>query len=104
VPAVTRHRFGDGAAWYAATRLDVEGVRRLVGRLAADTGVHVLRPPGPGVELVRRTGDDRSYLFVLNHTDEDVILPWHGTDLLTGTTHEEAFRLPAGGAVVLREA
>ena len=104
VPAVTRHGFGDGAAWYAATRLDAEGVRRLVDRLTAGTGVDAAAPSrSPGVEVVRRIGGDRSYLFVLNHTDEEAGLPCGGTDLLTGTTHADSLRLPAGGVAVLRE-
>jgi beta-galactosidase len=103
VPAVTRNSYGDGTAWYAACRLDAEGVRRLVDRLLADSGVAPTRPPRPGVELVRRTGDGRSYLFVLNHTDTDAVLPFGGTDLLTGTTHADSVGVPAGGVAVLRE-
>jgi beta-galactosidase len=103
VPAVTRNSYGDGTAWYAACRLDAEGVRGLVDRLLADSGVVPPAPPRAGVELVRRIGEDRSYLFVLNHTDEEVVLPSGGTDLLTGTTHADSVGVPAGGVVVLRE-
>jgi beta-galactosidase len=55
------------------------------------------------VETVRRVGDGRSYLFVLNHTDDEVALPDGGTDLLTGTAHPDGVRVPAGGVAVLRE-
>jgi beta-galactosidase len=103
VPAVTRNGYGDGTAWYAACRLDAEGVRNLVDRLLADSGVAPTRPPRPGVELVRRIGDDRSYLFVLNHTDDEAVLPVVGTDLVTGTAHADGLRVPAGGVAVLRE-
>jgi beta-galactosidase len=103
VPAVTRHAYGEGTAWYAATRLDTAGVRSLVDRLTADSGVDAIPPARPGVEMVRRVGDGSSYLFLLNHTDEEVVLPVGGTDLLTDTTHRDELRLDAGGVAVLRE-
>ncbi|MFD0392590.1 beta-galactosidase trimerization domain-containing protein [Streptomyces nogalater] len=35
-PAVTRHRFGRGTAWYVSTRLDTRGLDTLLGRAAED--------------------------------------------------------------------
>jgi beta-galactosidase len=103
VPAVTRHAFGDGAAWYVATRLAPAGVRRLVDRLTGDSGTAAGHASPPGVEVVRRVGADRSYLFALNHTDDEAIVPVAGTDLLTGTAHADGVRIPAGGVAVIRE-
>ena len=37
--AVTRHPLGAGAAWYVATRLDPDGLARLVRRVRDDAGV-----------------------------------------------------------------
>ena len=102
-PAVTRNAVGDGSAWYAATRLDDTGVRALVARLLEAGGLSPVRPPQPGVELVRRTGDGRSYLFALNHTDDEAVVAASGTDLLTGARYPGEVRVPAGGVAVLRE-
>jgi beta-galactosidase len=103
VPAVTRHQNGQGSAWYAATRLDMPAVRRLLERVLDDAGLRPTRPPRPGVELVRRAGDGRSYLFVINHTEEDVAVPTAGRNLLTGTAHRPDVQVPAGGVAVVRE-
>jgi beta-galactosidase len=103
VPAVTRHQSGHGSAWYAATRLDMPAVRRPLERVLDDAGLRPTRPPQPGVELVRRAGEGRSYLFVINHTEEDVTIPSTGRNLLTGTVHQPDVQVPAGGVAVLRE-
>jgi beta-galactosidase len=65
LPAVTRHEFGGGTAWYLSTWLD--GVLLDAARAAgaAPTGV-------TAADTVRRRSGDREWLFVLNHCDEPV--------------------------------
>jgi beta-galactosidase len=104
LPAVTRHTVGAGEAYYISTRLDLDGYGALLAGVAASAGVRAEQPGlPPGVEAVRRHGDDRSWLFLLNHTGEAHEVPAGGLDLLTGTTASGVVRLPAGGAAVLRE-
>ncbi|NYI04883.1 beta-galactosidase [Allostreptomyces psammosilenae] len=101
-PAVTRHRHGDGTAWYVATRLAEEATDALVGRLLEEAGVTPAAPTRPGVEVVRRTGADAEYLFVLNHTDTPAEVPAEGAELLTGTPVTGTLTVPAGEAAVVR--
>jgi beta-galactosidase len=107
LPAVTRHRFGQGTAWYVSTRLDDASYAALIGRVLAETGVAPVLPGLPaGVEAVRRrAADGRTWLFVLNHTAEPVRLrpPTPGIDLLTGRDVATEVTLPPGGSVVVRE-
>ncbi|MGC5022621.1 beta-galactosidase [Micromonospora sp. DT47] len=103
VPAVTRHRVGAGTAWYVGTRLDEAATDRLVARLLAGSGA---RPPvdaPAGVEVVRRRRDDRSWLFVVNHTDTEVRLDVTGTELLDGARCAGDLVVPAGEVAVVRE-
>ncbi|MEU3456696.1 beta-galactosidase [Micromonospora sp. NPDC006766] len=103
VPALTRHAVGAGAAWYLGTRLDEAATDRLVARLLAETGV---RPPVPapkGVEVVRRRAADRSWLFVINHTDVEARLAVTGTELLDGGRCDGELVVPAGEVAVVRE-
>ncbi|WP_422733941.1 beta-galactosidase [Micromonospora sp. WMMD558] len=103
VPAVTRHPVGAGAAWYVGTRLDGAATDRLVARLIAEAGV---RPPAdapPGVEVVRRRDGERSWLFVLNHTGEEVRLAASGTELLGGASCAGELTVPPGEVAVVRE-
>ncbi|MFF0310688.1 beta-galactosidase [Streptosporangium sp. NPDC004379] len=86
-PAVLRHAFGDGSAWYVATMPDESALAALAGRVLADAGVEGVLPGLPaGVEAVRR-GD---VLFLLNHGAATVRVPVPGLadDLLTGSPTE----------------
>ncbi len=92
-PAVTRHAFGDGVAWYAATRLDPAS---LLARVCAEAGVEPALAGLPeGVEAVRRRGADGDFVFVLNHTGEPVAVA--GEDLLGGDG-----TVPPGGVAVVK--
>lgn len=101
VPALTRHGFGEGTAWYLATRPRAAGVAALVRELCASAGVEV--HDREGVEVVRRHGADASYLFVLNHTGEDALLPATGTDLVSGRSCAGTVEVSAGSVAVVRE-
>ncbi|MGC0251437.1 beta-galactosidase [Pseudactinotalea sp. Z1748] len=105
-PAITRNQVGAGAAWYVGTRPDADGVRRLVRDVLAEARVTPVVDGLPeGVEAQRRHGADGArYLFVLNHTGEDVQVSVTGTELLTGTRAEGTYALPAGDVAVVREA
>ncbi|MFE9691080.1 beta-galactosidase [Micromonospora sp. NPDC005806] len=103
VPALTRHPVGAGVAWYLGTRLDDPASDRLVARLLAESGV---RPPvaaPTGVEVVRRRAADRSWLFVINHTDADARLAVTGAELLGGGWSDGELVVPAGEVAVVRE-
>jgi beta-galactosidase len=57
-----------------------------------------------GVEVVRRhDGASDRWLFVINHSDQDVVVPVTGRDLLTGAVHRAATPVTAGGVVVMHE-
>jgi beta-galactosidase len=104
VPAITRKQIGQGAAWYAATRLDPESLGRLVDQLLAESGVQPALTAPRGVELVRRSSEDRSFLFALNHTTEDVALAISGHDLVTDADTAGSLVLAPGAVAVVREA
>ncbi len=100
-PAVTRRAVGEGSAWYLGTVLDPTELDVLLGDVLDAAGVHPVATGLPrGVEAVRRTSDVGSWLFVVNHTEDDVDVPVPGTDLLSGGP---ASRVPAGGVAVVRE-
>jgi beta-galactosidase len=85
-PAVTRHAFGAGVAWYLASRPDADGMRALLDRVAAEAGAEpVLAGLPEGVQAVVRHGEESAYLILLNHSGEEVTvtLPVPAPDLLT---------------------
>ncbi|MGK5675599.1 beta-galactosidase [Micromonospora sp. URMC 106] len=103
VPALTRHAVGAGAAWYVGTRLDAAATDRLVARLVAEAGVRPAARAPVDVEVVRRRDGDRSWLFVVNHTDADARLDVTGVELLTGRPCAGDLVVPAGEVAVVRE-
>jgi len=101
-PCLTRHRFGDGRAWYIASRPDAEGLDACYRRIFDEAGVPPLVEGLPaGMEVASR-GDA---LFVMNFTGRpvEVSLP-RGADALTGEALGGVATLePNGLRVVLRQ-
>ncbi|WP_020667317.1 beta-galactosidase [Amycolatopsis nigrescens] len=70
-PAVTRHRFGDGVAYYLGTRPDPASMAAILAMACEAAGVEPALPGAPaGVEAtVRHSADGTRWLFLLNHND-----------------------------------
>jgi beta-galactosidase len=85
-PAVLRHAFGQGVAWYVGTAPDPEAMRRVLRRAWTEAGVSAAAVVPDGVEAVRR-GD---LLFLLNHGVDavDVSVPSGCMELITGRALE----------------
>ncbi|PYC88371.1 beta-galactosidase [Streptomyces tateyamensis] len=100
-PALTRHQFGAGQAWYLSTRLADTDYAALLARLLAAGGVGPELPGLPaGVEAVtRHAPDGRRWHLLINHGARAVPLPEPAHDLLTGA---RAGELTPGGCAVLR--
>ncbi|MDX3571794.1 beta-galactosidase [Streptomyces sp. ID05-47C] len=103
-PAVTRHRLGEGTAWYVSTRLGAEGLDALLGWAAEDARLAPRAGLPRDVEVVRRSGERGSYLFAINHTATDAKVPLDtsGTELLTGERADGRLAVPAGAVRVVR--
>jgi beta-galactosidase len=103
-PAATHRGVGDGAAWYLGTLPDDATLDGVLADILGEAGVTPVVEPPPGVEVVRRRSPSGSWLFVLNHTDEECELPASGHDLVSSTDVGPTGRLGARGAAVVREA
>ena len=104
-PAATRHRYGNGTAWYLGTRPDPATMRALLDAAAAGAGV---APDLPGlppmVESVTRVHPDgRRYRFVLNHGPDpaEISLPEPARDLLGDAEPAAQLSLGPRGVAVL---
>lgn len=72
-PAVTRHRYGRGEAYYVATHPDEAFLRELLPAICRACGVISLGAGAPaGVEISVRESDGERYWFVLNHNPAPV--------------------------------
>ncbi len=102
VPALTRRTVGSGSAWYLATLPDADGLDSLTARLVEEAGVTAATEVSSGVELVRRrAADGHSFLFAINHGQEDVTVKADGGELLSGARFTGV--VPAGAVAVIAE-
>jgi beta-galactosidase len=102
-PAITRRAVGAGSAWYLSADLDEASLAELVDLVLADSAVTPAAPVSRGVEAVRRSSASSSYLFLINHCDDDGWAQASGVDLLTGLAHAGRVDLEAGSVAVIRE-
>ena len=97
-PAVTRHRFGAGEAWYAATQPSGDAIGAIVDAVVAASGVRPVVADLPaGVEVARR-GD---LVTLINHGDAPVEVAVTGTDAETGAAVAQVSLESQGVAFVL---
>ena len=102
VPAITRNPVGSGTATYVATHLDAASTGELVDDLVSRAALRPVAVADRGLELVRRVGQDRSWLFAINHSSTPLRLEASGLDLVTDTRFEPGHVAP-GAVIVLRE-
>ncbi|WP_262704016.1 MULTISPECIES: beta-galactosidase [Streptomyces] len=104
-PAVTRHAFGEGSAWYVATRLAPEAMRALMDEVGRAAGAGpVLTGLPEQVQATVREGEGGRFVFLLNHGREEVEvrLDEPMTDALTPeTAPSDRVTLPGAGVAVL---
>lgn len=87
-PAVTRRPTGGGSATYVSTRLGVEGLTSLLPRLLERAGVESELPAGARglIEPVVRRSAEGRFLFLVNRTDDTVVVRGLDGEVLVGTT------------------
>lgn len=99
-PAVTKNAYGKGNAYYVASRLEDEGLEYLYRQLLVQAGIQGKDLPS-SVEYHIREGNDATYEFYLNFSEETVILDLSGKDLLSGESYHGKVSCPPDGAFVL---
>jgi beta-galactosidase len=100
-PAVTRHEYGDGVAWYISTELTDEAYQDLLDGVLAEAGVATGGLPA-GVEVVRRQAGQTSWLFAINHTDAPVAVPATGVELISECRVDGELAMAPGSFAVVR--
>ena len=66
-PAITRHGYGAGSAYYVGTNPEDSYFASLLIQICTEAGVKAPIDGAAGVEVVRRASGSESFLFLLNH-------------------------------------
>lgn len=95
MPALTRNAYGKGAAYYIATRSNADFYRTLIGELCAEVNIVPIIDTPDCIEVTRRANDNGTFLFFLNHDEEDhdITLNCSGQNILTDTEYKSGDRL-----------
>ncbi|MCE5259832.1 MAG: beta-galactosidase trimerization domain-containing protein, partial [Chloroflexi bacterium] len=102
-PALTRARRGCGSTFYLGTMVDSAGLLPLMAWLARTAGIDYLANLPDGIEVARRVRGDDTFLYILNHSDEERSAPIPGNmlDLITNVGVTEAITLAPYGVAIL---
>ncbi|MNM63075.1 Beta-galactosidase BglY [compost metagenome] len=106
-PALTEHAFGEGTAYYLATRAKEPFYDAFYDKLIQKAGIRraVDAELPQGVTAQVRTDGTQEYLFLLNFSDRDVTIQLNRrgyTDLETGEEADVSLRLERNGVRILR--
>lgn len=104
-PAVTKNRFGEGAVYYIGTRMEQEGLDKVMEMAAGDALVKPVVEGAYGLEVTCRKAEDCSYYFVINFKDEPLPAPAALAgyeDILTGRRVEEGEMLSKYDVMIVK--
>lgn len=108
MPVLTRNQFGEGKAYYVATRSDEAFYKDFLGEICEELDIKPVAQTPEGVEATLRTNAKGSFLFLLNHREAptSIVLESDGTDLLTDKEYKAGDRITldkAGVAIICIE-
>lgn len=81
-PAVTENNYENGITWYVGTEPGEELMEELIDYFVGQSGVATLGAAPAGVELMTRENEEHTWLFVINHTNEEKVYNLHDAYML----------------------
>ncbi|GMA23990.1 beta-galactosidase [Luteimicrobium album] len=103
LPAITRRALDEGTVTYVSCVLEQAALARLLQDVVARAGVLPVAAADAGIDLVRRSGQGRSFLFCLSHLEHAGKVDVHGRDLVSGRLLSGVTEIQAGGVLVVDE-
>lgn len=103
MPAITCNAYGDGEAWYLASRMDSEFLAQLYARIAEKAGLKPAVKHLPyGVHADVREKDGARFLFLQNYAAEPkAVCVSEGCDAITGEAVGGEITLPVHGIRII---
>ena len=104
-PAITANDFGQGKAYYIATRPDKKFMHDFLAKALKDQKIKTSKMP-KDIEVVHRSKGEQTFSFYLNHNTNEVEIDLPKgmfTDLLSGNECKGTLNLPKYGVAVLKK-
>ena len=106
MPAITKNQFGDGRAYYVATRSSEEFYQTLMADICEECGVESLLAPQENLEVTMRRNENGRFLFLLNHADreQETVMTEAGCGLLEKQEYAagDVVSVPAKGVQIIK--
>ena len=106
MPVVTKHAYGEGLAYYVATHSEEGFYRTFLKNICDRLAIRPVAQAPDGVEATLRKNEKGEFLFLLNHTEESVMIPMEtdGQELLSGSAYKtgESLLLPKAGVAIIQ--
>lgn len=106
MPSLTVNSFGKGQAWYVASSCESRLLQDLLRTVFAEKQITPVLDAPAGVEVTKRSKENQSFIFVLNHNPEPAAIPLQGEvyiDLLSRETKTGVCEIPGQGVWILSE-
>lgn len=102
-PVITENFYGKGKAYYVGTRSSLEFLKVFLKELLKKAGVSEILQTPSEVEVVERIKGERSFWFVLNHSEKSkrIHLTEGRRDLITGKTYSGGEEILVSGKDVM---
>lgn len=105
-PVITVNKFGNGYAYYVGTFPSKEFLKDFVNYISKNHNIEPLFKDVPyGIEITQRVKNDKTFTFVLNHSEEikTVNIGSKKKDLITGKTYEGVIDVYPREVLILEE-
>lgn len=107
MPVLTKNNFGQGKAYYVATRANKEFYDTFLRQLCQEQGITPVMEAADGIEATVRENENGRFLFILNHNEEatNIVLPYSGMNLLDGKVYQsgEAISLESKDVIIIKK-
>lgn len=104
--SITENKYGKGKAVYVATEPEEELIELLIKHYCDEKSIKGILKSKDGIEVTKRTKEDKNYIFILNHNNYDTDIDLGESeylDLLSGRRLHSKVDIKGKGVYILEE-
>ncbi|WP_035179913.1 beta-galactosidase [Alkalihalobacterium bogoriense] len=105
-PAVTKHAYGKGHAYYIGTEPDRAFLTPFIEQITTELHIQAPLKAPPRVEVLQRNTAEHNHIFIINHNDADVTISLQENveyeELITGERVSKQLKVNAVDVAILK--